>query len=540
MALKVPQDIVDIQLSFVNPTQEEFYYCTKRNQLFSGGYGNGKSYGGSMKAITLLSTFPKYKIAISRYRAKDLVASTMATFFKLCPPELYNESYGGRRNDREGYTRLINGSEIEWIHLDDYSEETLRGREYNSHLGDQMEEVSEGVYITIDSRIERWDRAEIPAHLNPEHFPKNQFTGRPMPPCYNMALVNPDSFLHWGYRRFHPDSPEAAKYAKTHAYFSASTHDNPAIAQSLKDEMLSRDPAWVDRFYWGKWGIAGGAIHYINPLSILSRADPGTGHTHIKQDDLAKLLDVIKRDGIRYRAMDHGEKAPTCCLWFAWLSPTALHRNYGIKSKGVHVCYREYYQPDRLISYHRQAIADLSGDETYNGSYADPDIFRKHSQKYGGRWTVADEYMDKKINAPRVNWSPADNNEMATRSAVAEMLTPHNDIVHPITGESPSPQLLFIKLHAEYPHGCSRAIMETQAAKHKRIGSENGTDIYSDERDPNTDDHAYDPVRYYAVMPKSSELPERPKVIPQFSFAAHQQRRRMNTYRRIGTNFYGR
>lgn len=535
-----------IPISFVNPVQEDFYYCNKRNQGFSGGYGNGKSFGASMKALTLMTTFPKYRCAITRYTSKDLTTSTMSTFFKICQPELYSEAYGGRRSDREGYLRLINGSEVFWMHLDDHSEESLRGLEVNSRLGDQDEEISENMYITIDSRIERWDMVEIPPHLNQEHFPKNPFTGKPMPPCYNMSLVNPDTTLHWFWRRFHPDSPESSIY-QNHAYFSASTHDNPAIPETLKAAMRSRDPAWVDRFYWGKWGISGGAIHYLPQESILEITPEdligrkGSHVTSITGQDLGKLLEVIRKDGIKYRVMDHGDAAPTTCLWFAWLSASILHRNYGVISKGIHVCYREYYMPDRLVSYHREAIAALSGDEKYHANYADPAIFKKNQQKYGGSWTTADEYMDTRLIAPPILWTPADNNEMATRNAVGEMFVLDPLIVHPISGAAGGPAMYFIKKDQQkYPHGCSHVITQAQSARHKKIGSVNGQDVYSDERDPNIADHAYDPLRYYSVMPKTNELPERPTAVPQFSFAKHLETRRMNRFKVLKGRGYGR
>lgn len=518
----------NVKIEFVNPVQEDFTYCIKRNQNCSGGYGNGKSYGGSMKAIILLATFPKYRFAISRYRSSDLQKSTMSTFFKVCPPELYNEAYGGRRNDRDGYLRLINGSEVFWIHLDDYSENSLRGLEVNSHLGDQMEEVDEGIYITIDSRIERWDQAEIPAHLNPERFPPNKFTGKPMPPCYNLVLCNPDTTLHWIYRRFHPDSPESLGYSNTHAYFSASTHDNPAIPETLKAEMRRRDPAWVDRFYWGKWGVAGGSIHYITEQSILNE-------NNLDSDAREKLLQVIQRDGIKYRVMDHGETAPTCCLWFAYLSPSVILHNYGVVSSGIHICYREYYMPDKLISYHREALNELSKDERYYGNYADPSIFNKQSQKYGGRWTVADEYLDRRIAAPPIMWLPADNQEMATRNAVSEMLALLTCNTNPFTGLAPGPSLYFIKRTIEYPQGCVYAISQTQSARHKKIGSQNGQDLYSDDRDDKVADHAYDPVRYYAILPKMTSLPQTPREAPQLSFNRILSKRRR--YAKVGGRY---
>lgn len=538
------EQTINIPISFVNPVQEQFYYCNKRNQGFSGGYGNGKSYGASMKAITLLTTFPRYRVAISRYRASDLTKSTMSTFFKLCEPALYNEAYGGRRNDRDGYLRLINGSEIFWLHLDDFSETSLRGLEINTHIGDQMEEVSESVYITIDSRIERWDKVEIPSYLDAGRFPKNPYTGNPMPPSYDIVLCNPDVVTHWIYERYHPDSPKAAAYADTHAYFTASTHDNPAIPETLKAQMRSRDPAWVDRFYWGKWGIAGGAIHYVPSACILEVEDPDPAISArqrmsknsllITKTDYDKIMHVVQRDGVKYRVMDHGEAAPTVCLWFAYLSPTVLRSNFGITSKGIHICYREYYMPEKLISYHREAIHALSAGERYNANYADPAIFKKNSQKNGGFWSVADEYITRKITAPPIMWQPADNNEMACRNAVGELLLPYADIYHPVTGEPDSPALYFLKKGWSNPNGCEKVILQTMSARRKKIGSVNGTDIYSDERDPNIEDHAYDPLRYYAIMPKAHGLPEKPTDAPEFSFNRYLGKKRLVRHRIYG------
>lgn len=531
---------IPIDFRFVNSIQEDFTYCYKRNQQFNGSYGNGKTVGASQKAIILMSTFPNYRIGISRYSAKELSQSTMATFFKVCPPELYSESYGGRRADRDGYLRFVNGSEVLWMHLDNYSESDLRGKEFNSVITDQGEEIAEEIYNTLDARMERWDRAEIPSHLNPENFPKNKFTGRPMPPCYNMLLFNPDTTLHWIYRRFHPESADVERYCgklerteivdevtggwyyKDAAWFSASMHNNPAIPESLKQSYLKREASWVDRFYWGKWGVSGGSIHYINKDSIITFDN--------RDNKLAreKLLEIIKKDGVKYRIMDHGEAAPTCCLWFAYLSPSVLHRCFGVKSRGIHICYREYYMPGKIIKYHREMIHELSYGEKYVGNYADPQIFKKTSQKYGGFWTTADDYLDyigytekERRSAPAIGWQPADNNEMPCRDAINELLQLDEQTFNPISGEFNAPSLFFLKRHAtEYPHGCMNAIQQLQAVKHKKIGNINGEDIYGDERD-DTPDHAYDCIRYYCIMPKTQNLPEAPREIPQFSFNRH-------------------
>lgn len=551
------KNAININLDFVNRIQEEFYYCHKRIQNFNGGFGNGKTFGAAEKAITLLTTFPYYKIGVSRYSSKELTASTMETFFKIIPQELYNDAYGGRRNDRDGILQLINGSKIEWMHLDDFAEEDLRGKEFNSVITDQLEEIAENIWNTLDARCERWDKAQIPAHLNPERFPKNKFTGKPTPPCYNMGLFNPETTLHWIYRKFHPESPSVeefcgpleqsniygeashAIYYKDAAWFSASMHDNPAVSDTLKASYLKRDQAWIDRFYWGKWGISGGNIHYVHSKSILSLDVRET------RPLILKLLDVIKKDGIKYRVMDHGEAAPTCCLWFAYLSGDILYRAFGWKSKGIHICYREYYQPSKIIKYHREAIHALSAGERYQANYADPAIFKKASQKYGGFWTTADDYLDyrdytdkEKADAPAICWLPADNNEMPCRDAIHELLQLDANVIHPISGEPDSPMLYFIKKHPEYPFGANFVISQTQAAKKKKIGTENGEDYYSDERDPSVPDHAHDPLRYYAIMPKTNSIPTRPREAPMFSFNRHLSK--VRKYRKVNGMYVSR
>ncbi len=186
-------------------------------------------------------------------------------------------------------------------------------------------------------------------------------------------------------------------------------------------------------------------------------------------------------------------------------------------------------------------IHHLSDGEKYNGNYADPQIFKKTTQKYGGFWTVANDYTDyigytpeERAKAPSIGWQPADNNEMSCRDAVNELLQLDDSVYNPFTGLYGGPSIYFLKKHAvEYPYGCAMAIAQLQAAKRKKIGNINGEDIYSDERD-DTPDHSYDPIRYYAIMPKSQNLPECPIEKPQFSFNSHLNKVRYQRHRRYG------
>jgi len=133
------------------------------------------------------------------------------------------------------------------------------------------------------------------------------------------------------------------------------------------------------------------------------------------------LLKLLHERAMLYRILDHGESSPTCVLWGA-----AFNKQLFI--------YREYYQPNRLISHHRKAIEELSQGENYVGNFADPSIFDKTSQKKGGRWSVADEYLDSSLcDAAPVAWNPADNNEFHTRNRISELLQPSAKLTHPIT-----------------------------------------------------------------------------------------------------------
>src|SRR6185503_15118451 len=60
---------------------------------------------------------------------------------------------------------------------------------------------------------------------------------------------------------------------------------------------------------------------------------------------------------------------------------------------------------------------------------ADPSMFFKTMQKYGGRWSFADEYSDREIHhgfSPdtALDWYPADNDEFGTRNLINEYLRP--------------------------------------------------------------------------------------------------------------------
>lgn len=461
---------MNIEVQLANLGQEQFYYSTARNQVFSGGFNNGKTWVGCFKSLNLLNIFPCYKLIIGRQKYTDLKRTTMQTFFKMLPSELIET-----HNEQDGFTVLKNTSMINWLHLDNVDENTLRGIEPNSILIDQAEETEEKVYDVLDARLGRWDGVIVPVAMLEMHekifkqpWPTNKY-GKYIVPSYFMLLTNPDTEFHYIYRKYHPESPE-----RVPGYFyTEGAWQRDLGSEESYDQALGRDAEWVDKYVLGKWGSSQSAIHFLRKDSLLE-ATP-------------ELLDEIKNKGNLFRVLDHGDTAPTCCLWVA-------------SYNGVYIFYREYYVASKLISYHRRAITDLSEGEKYSGNYADPQIFKKQAQKQGGFWSVSDEYRDSDLEAPELYWTAADNNEFATRNRINELLLSSNRFRHPITKESPAPGIYFIKASAAYAEGCREAIKQLGAQRKKFLGTVNGKSQYADDRDDSIPDHAYDCIRYFVAM----------------------------------------
>jgi len=410
----------------------------------------------------------------------------METFFKILPWHLV-----AANNTQDGITTLSNGSVIYWLHLEKVDESTLRGLEINMVVVDQAEEMEEKVYDVLDARVGRWDEAQVPEELL-NKYPKWPFkNGKPVVPSYNLLLCNPDTEFHWIYRKFHPDSIERDK---DYEFISGEWDPNLGSEEAYK-QALKHDPEWVDKYVKGKWGSSSAQIHKLPVYAQL--------------DWNEELWEHICEKGNLFRSLDHGDSNPTCCLWVAAVD-------------GVYIFYREYYSPGKVVSYHRRAISELSEGERYSGSYADPQIFKKTNQKDGGFWSIHDEYLDMSIDAPPITFIPADNNEFATRNRINELLTPKDKWRNPVTNESPAVGIYFIKRSQKWPYGCFESIRQLGAQRRKALGTIDGKTVYSDDRDEEVTDHAYDPIRYFVAMHGSSPNRIKPKI-RRNSFAYYNQ-----------------
>lgn len=489
---------MELSITFKNWQQAEAFYATQRNQCFSGGYNNGKSYVLCLKAINLLLTFRNYRVIIARQVYTDLKRTTMQTFLAMCPSELIQS-----HNEQDGITLFKNGSLIYWMHLDHVDENSLRGIEPNAIFIDQGEEVLEAVFLALDSRVGRWAGAIVPDELLKQfpEWPKKD--GRPIVPSYMFIACNPDTEFHFIYRKYHPDSFEH----DPSYFFVEGEWDRTMGSEESYDEAIKRDPEWVAKYVKGLWGSSSASIHRVRPGVLLSGDSTVNGQN---------ILQWVKEKGALCRVLDHGSSAPTCCLWFAAIA-------------GVYICYREYYVANERISYHRREISNLSEDEEYTNNYCDPHCFDKASQAKGGIYSVADEYSDSDLEAPPLFWQKADNNEYATRNRITELLVPSERYKHPIEKTSPAAGLYFIKDGPNYP---KEAIKQLGAQRKKNLGTYDGKILYSEERDTAIIDHAYDCIRYFVAM-HGTQPKTQMKRPPRNSFAYYQAVIKQQLYRNM-------
>jgi hypothetical protein len=475
--------------------QEEFFSWGPSPILASGGFNSGKTVSAIIKLLYLADRYPGYRCVIARRFYSELRETTMQTFFKLLPERAYNK--GGHRNDSAGVVTLNNGSRFTFLHLDrPDSTSVIRGLEINSALLDQAEEIHEEVFDNLEARLGRWDNALVSKEIVQEYegetgtkWPwKQQQSGKLMPPSYMLLTCNPDNETHWLWRRFHHDSDEWKTQWRPLGYKLLtfdSRRNKFADEQNLKI-LQSKDDAFVGRYVRGEWGNPEGVLFKVSTESIL--------------EPTLKIREYLKTCRL-VRVLDHGDSAPTCCIWAA------------IDKFGNIFVYREYYLADTSVRDHRSAIYELSKADKldhnespkYHDNISDPTIHNKVPRRVGGRdvinrWTVAEEYQDTR-NYPKedaIVFRPGDNNEMSSRERVRDLLRVDMSRTHPVTETKGAPRLYFVKRTTHYPNGCFHTITEVKAARRVQVGSMNGRPIFGDERDETIPDHGLDCVRYLA------------------------------------------
>lgn len=206
-----------------------------RDLLLSGGFRSGKSTIACIKLIIDHCSQRGNRILIGRLTYPELRDSIQKTFFDLLPVQFIKTW-----NKTEGVLVLKNDCEILFRHLDTTSENELKGMELGAALIDQVEEISEEVYLTLKSRLN-----------------KNGVKNRQL-----LMTCNP--LLFWAYKYFKQESDP------TRELIEFSMLDNRHnLPEDYIQDMLKRPENWKKQFVYGVWDESLLADKCIIPVEYL-------------------------------------------------------------------------------------------------------------------------------------------------------------------------------------------------------------------------------------------------------------------------------
>ena len=379
------------------PKQSEFITSKAKFSCYSGGFGNGKTTAGCLRGL-LLSGYPGNFGLIGRLTYPALRETTQREFFKLCPPEFYDETQGGAWVKSENKVRFINGSEIIFRHLDQISEKELLSLNLGWFYIDQAEEISEQVFMILQSRL----------RLNT------------VPNRYGFITCNPEPG-NWIYHRFKKPSDEGTLDKAENEIIEAPTYDNPHLPPDYIETLRKSYPeAMQKRFIEGDWEVFEGQI-----FTEFNR------RIHVLQPF------PIPEGWERLVAIDHGMVNPTAVLWGA------------IDYDNNLFIYDEYYNPG-VVSQHAKEILRKSEGQEISFWLIDPSTQAKTREKDGMPWSVLEEYEDYGIWA-----TPANNELLGGLNRVREFMRVDPNRRHPVTSQVGAPRLFIfsncINLISEIP-----------------------------------------------------------------------------------------
>ncbi len=476
--------------------------------LLIGGFNSAKTTSAILHMLLLCETFPGYKVAVLRKTFNDLKLTTRPSFDQWIKPEFVGEP------TNEKVVTLKNGSSFLFHHLDRPDSATiLKGLEINAAILDQAEQMQESTFTILLGRLGRWKGAKVPHWVlsdagGIDAWPWKDKAKRPLAPLSVILTANPsedgDPELHWLWQRFSHESKNfSEKWAKLgYRSITMPTTDNKFAGTQNIEMLMQQDEDYRKRFVEGVWVRSKGHLFRIDDQSLLDHDDG--------------LISKITNSMNLGRGLDHGDSAPTCCLWYA------------VDEDNNIFIWQEYYQAgitdhgEWNISDHRRTITQMSKGYTIKTNIADPSMFLPTRgisgyNKREKRWAIADEYTDTLIipENTSIRWSKANNDEGLSRTRLRQYLKPDPLHRHPITGELNAPHLYFVKKSPDWEFGASHAIIEIRGAKRLQKGENDGKPVYGDERDPLIPDHALDVVRYIVNSRPlaASTAPSRPMVM---------------------------
>ncbi len=439
------------------PKQDQFVFDNHRFSGYGGGFGNGKTLAGAIKTYNHCQQQGAFFL-IGRRHASDLTDSTQRDFLSWFG---HLGKFSARTNSFKFYDE--NGkmiSEVIFRHLDDL--QSLTNMNLSGFWIDQAEEVSEDAFDFLVGRLRR-----------PVERREGFIT-------FNMEGHN------WIWRRFLKlldRKGDQLANAKDYFLVTASTLENRKnLPTDYVESLLAQSPDYIKRFVEGDWDNFAGQI--FDEFSSINVVQPFE----------------IPLEWERVRAIDHGQKHATGCLWAA------------IDYQGNIFIYREYKKPDEVVSEHVKNIKAMSKIHTSNGledepinyTVIDPATHQKTREKDGYRFSVADEYLDAGIST-----IAGQNDVIAGINRVKEYLKIDSEHYHPFKKDEDG-YLIKGAPHLYIFSSCNELIEEIKQYRWKQVLGQGTVNINADvikERPVKRNDDLVDPLRYLIMSrPQSARM----------------------------------
>lgn len=298
--------------------QTDFLSADEKDVLYGGAAGGGKSYAMLVDPLRYVHE-RDHKALILRRTLKELDELIDKS------RELYPLAYpGAQYKESKKVWEFPSGCKIQFGYLE-------KDADVYQYQGQSF------TWIGFD------ELTHLPTSFAWDYLRSRLRTTNPRIKCYMRATTNPGGPGHlWVKARYIDPAPENTTFWSEDGHVSrkfipAKLSDNPSLAKGGEYEAMlqSMDPIHRKRLLEGDWNVTEGAafpefsteFHVIPPFQI---------PTHWE----------------KFKAIDYGYRAPSCCLWIA-VDP----------SDGTLIVYRELYERELTGTKLGYRMHDLEVDE---------------------------------------------------------------------------------------------------------------------------------------------------------------------------------
>jgi phage terminase large subunit len=417
----------------LKPHQDELIFSEAPFPALGGGWGNGKTLAGCVKAWSLSSESPDNLGVIARKHFTDLRDSTLADFLAL---------FGGmvRFSKSDMSATLANGSKILFRHADKLGSLT------NLNLGwfwlDQAEEVTEDAFIFLRGRLRRKNAKRRQGVLT-----------------FNMEGHN------WIWRTFlkNLDKDEQPLDPADYHLITADTLSNrDNLPEDYIRQILKLPERVRQRYVYGSWDVFEGQIYpmFSDQIHVIEPFSP-------------------PHDWTIFEMGDHGRTNPTSWHWGA------------VDFAGNLFIFDEHYLAGAPVSTHVEAIKKIRARhklEPHELAYSVIDPNTRQEDSTGT--TIQYQYLDAGLYPSDLQSRlfGGNNDVLAGINLVSEYLQWDPDRPHPLTKTKGSPRLFITR-------NCVNAIREFHEYQWQTLNNRS-TALNAPEKPRKYNDHAMDDIRY--------------------------------------------